>query len=55
MTDEELKAIWKASNERRQSINLHSIKLNNMNEQIKKFANFVHIFKPQLSNEDIYS
>ena len=37
MTDEELKVIWKASNERMQSINLHSIQLNNMNEQIKKF------------------
>ena len=37
MTDDELKAIWKASNERIQSVNLYSIKLNNMNEQIKKF------------------
>lgn len=37
MNDEELKAIWKASNERMHQINLHSINLNNMNEQIKKF------------------
>ena len=38
MTDDELKAIWQASNERMHVINLHTMKLNNMNEQIKKFG-----------------
>jgi len=37
MNDNELKTIWKASNDRMHQINLHSINLNNMNEQIKKF------------------
>lgn len=37
MNDEQLKAIWQTSNERLQHINLHAIKMNKMNEQIKKF------------------
>lgn len=37
MTDEQLKKIWQASDERMQQINLHSINSNHMNERIKKF------------------
>lgn len=37
MKDEELKTIWKASNERIEEINLNNLNLNDMNQAIKKF------------------
>lgn len=37
MKDEELKAIWKASHERMETINLNNLNLNDMNQAIKKF------------------
>jgi len=42
MKDDELKAIWKTSNERMEYINLHSVKLNNMNDKIKKFEKTIN-------------
>lgn len=37
MNEDELKTIWQTSNERMETLNLHTIKLNKMNERIKKF------------------
>lgn len=41
MTDDELKAIWKVSKERIKTVNLNTLKVNYMNEQIKKFEQTV--------------
>jgi len=39
MSEDELKAIWKASNDRMHAINLNSINLNTMNQAMKRFEN----------------
>jgi len=41
MNDDELKAIWKTSNERMHIINLNSINMNVMNQAMKNFENII--------------